>query len=104
MTTIFIIITWAIALVYPNIDKVLAIMGGLCAATLDYGIPMFCYVKLSDKSWASPKNFIAIIFFGTLCLIGYISVGITVWEMITGCSTHKAFMDQQNGLGKCSSD
>jgi hypothetical protein len=48
MTTLFIAITWGIAFVYPNIDKVLTIMGGLCAATLDYGIPMFCYVKLSE--------------------------------------------------------
>lgn len=48
ISTTFIVVTWGIAVVYPNIDKVLAIMGGLCAATLDYGIPMFCYVKLSD--------------------------------------------------------
>lgn len=48
VTSVFILLTWAISIVYPSIDKVLAIMGGLCAATLDYGIPTYCYVKLSD--------------------------------------------------------
>lgn len=93
MTILYVAITWGIAFVYPKIDKVLAIMGGLCAATLDYGIPMYCYVKLSEQSWNHPKNLICIIFFGTLCMVGYGSVIITIWEMFTGCPTHKAFMN-----------
>lgn len=48
ITSIFIAVTWAVSVVYPSIDKVLAIMGGLCAATLDYAIPTYCYVKLSE--------------------------------------------------------
>lgn len=104
MTTIFIIVTWGIAFVYPNIDKVLAIMGGLCAATLDYGIPMYCYVKLSEHRWTHPKNFAAIIFFGLLCLVGYGSVILTIFEMGTGCGTWKRFMDQQNGIKSCDAD
>lgn len=95
MTTIFIVITWGIAFVYPNIDKVIAIMGGLCASTLDYAIPMYCYVKLSEHSWMYPKNLAAIIFFGILVMIGYGSVVIIVWEMISRCPTHKAFLNNQ---------
>ena len=93
MTSVFILVTWGIAIVYPNIDKVLAIMGGLCAATLDYGIPMFRYVKLSEHKWTHPKNFAAIVFFGLLCSVGYGSVILTIFEMIIGCGTFKEYMD-----------
>lgn len=90
LTSIFIVVTWAVSVIYPRIDKVLAIMGGLCAATLDYGIPTFCYVKLSERRWTHPKNLAAIIFFGFLVLVGYGAVGVTIWEAITGCPTAKA--------------
>jgi hypothetical protein len=59
-------------------------MGGLCAATLSFAIPTFCYVKLSDKPLTYYKNLIAIIVFGTLTLIGYTSVIVTVFLMVTG--------------------
>jgi hypothetical protein len=59
-------------------------MGGLCAATLDYFIPMYCYVKLSDKPWTYWKNLSAIIFFGFLTLVGYTSVGVTIYEIFAG--------------------
>ena len=93
MTSIFMVLTCLIAIVYPTIDKVLAIMGGLCAATCDYGIPMFCYVKLSKDHWTSPKNLACIIFFGTLNMCGYISVGVTIFEMITGYNTIKDYLN-----------
>ena len=92
MTGVFILLTWVISVIYPNIDKVLSIMGGLCAATLDYAIPTFCYVVLSEQKWYHPKNLAAIIFFGRLCMVGYGSVILTIWEMITGCKTHKEFL------------
>jgi hypothetical protein len=56
-------------------------MGGLCATTLDFLIPTYCYVKLSSQSWKSPKNLTAIIFFGVLIFIGYTSVVLTVYLM-----------------------
>lgn len=58
-------------------------MGGLCAATLSFAIPTFCYVKLSGKPYTYYKNLSAIIIFGTLSMIGYISVGVTVFLIIT---------------------
>ena len=91
ITSVFILVTWAVSVVYPSIDKVLAIMGGLCAATLDYAIPTYCYVKLSEQPWTHPKNLAAIFFFGLLVLVGYGSVGLTIWEMVTSCNTFKDF-------------
>ena len=91
MTGVFLFLTWGIAIVFPHIDKVLAIMGGLCAATLDYAIPTYCYVKMSEKSWIHPKNLAAIVFFGSLVVVGYGSVVLTIWEMTTGCDTYKKF-------------
>jgi len=74
----------AIAIVFPKVDKVLGIMGGLLAPTLDYLIPMYCYVKLSDHHWTHWKNLSAIIFFSTLCFIGYTAVIVILYEIFNG--------------------
>ena len=84
MSTCFVAVTWAISIVFPKIDKVISIMGGLCAATLDFAIPTYCFVKLSKHSWTAPSNLIRIVFFGILTLIGYCSVAITVYLIFTG--------------------
>jgi hypothetical protein len=67
-------------------------LGGLCASTLSFAIPTFCYVKLSDKPLTYYKNLMAIIVFGTLSLIGYISVGVTVFLMITNSKSYKDYV------------
>ena len=87
MTACFVALTWGVSVVFPTIDKVIGIMGGLCAATLDYAIPVYCWVKLSDKPWYSCYNLSAILFFGTLTLIGYVSVGIIVYEIVADKDT-----------------
>ena len=84
LSTVFVAVTWVISIYFPKIDKVISIMGGLCAATLDFAIPTFCFVKLSKYSWTAPSNLIRIIFFGILTSIGYCSVAITVYLIITG--------------------
>jgi amino acid permease len=84
ITTIFISITWIISVYFPHIDKVISIMGGLCAVTVSYLIPTICYVKLSEHSWTHPKNLGVLFFFGTLIVIGYSSVIIIIYLIITG--------------------
>lgn len=81
MTCTFCYVTMAIAIVFPKVDKVLGLMGGLLAPTLDYLIPCYCYVKLSDHHWTHWKNLSAIIFFGILCLIGYTAVIVIIYEV-----------------------
>lgn len=75
--------TWGISIAFPQIDKVIAIMGGLCAVTMDFLIPTYCYIQLSEKKWYKGKNLLAILFFGPLILIGYTSVIITIYLGVT---------------------
>ena len=84
ISTIFVAVTWVISIIFPKIDKVISIMGGLCAATLDFAIPTYCFVKLSKNSWMAPSNLVRILFFGLLTIVGYCSVGITVYLIFTG--------------------
>ena len=70
-----------IAILFPKVDKVIGIMGGLLAPTLDYLIPCYCYVKLSDNHWTHWKNLSAIIFFSVLTMIGYTAVVVIVYEI-----------------------
>lgn len=85
MTFIFITLTWFIAFIYPKVDQIMSILGGLCAVTLDYGIPTFCFVSLSKKAWTAPPNLLRILFFGTLNLSGFVGVGVTIYLIISGC-------------------
>ena len=91
MTCTWLFITWGISVVYPTIDQVISIMGGLCASTLDYAIPMYCFVKLSEDKWYAPKNLASIIVFSTMTLIGYTSVGITIFEIIMQVPTMREY-------------
>lgn len=43
---------------------------------------VFSYIKLSDKPITAPDNLAALLFFGTLMVIGYTSVVVTVYEMV----------------------
>ena len=44
LTVFFVMMSWLIALIYPQITKVISILGGLCATTLDFLIPTYCYL------------------------------------------------------------
>ena len=81
MTLTFVYVTMGIAIAFPKVDKVIGIMGGLLAPTLSYFIPCYCYVKLSDHPWTHYKNLSAIIFFGTLCFVGYTTVVLIIYEI-----------------------
>lgn len=73
-----------VAIFFPKIKDVLSILGGLTCATLSYLIPMIAYVRTSDEPKSSCKNLLPIVVFGTLTLIGYISVTITVYLVLVG--------------------
>lgn len=87
ITSVFMIVCTAIAIVFPNITSGLSILGGLCSCTMSYLIPMVAYVKLSSEKWYALKNLLPILFFGTLTIIGYISVIETVFLLVTGNKT-----------------
>ena len=84
VTLIFVIVTCSVAIFYPNVSSVLSIMGGLCSVSICYTVPLYAWVKLSDKPWFDMKNLAPILFFGVLIISGYSSVIATVYMIITG--------------------
>lgn len=80
----FVTTTVVISILVPNITQVLSIMGGLCAASLSYTIPCYCWLKLSEHPWYSGYNLITLICFSVLTAIGYASVIITIYELVMG--------------------
>ena len=79
LTSIFLAITSLFATFVPSIDKVICILGGLLSSTVDFVIPAYCLVKLNTRPWKSWRVVSMVGFFGVLALIGYISVGITIY-------------------------
>ena len=83
-TILFISLTTVISITYPKIKPVISLMGGLISVSMCYLVPMICKLKLGKEKWYSFGNISAIIFFGILIMSGYISVGITIYQMIKG--------------------
>ena len=93
MTVTWVVLSWLIAVLFPQIDKVISILGGLCASTLSYVLPTFCWVVLSKKPWHAPTNFFPILIFGGMACIGYASVFLTIFLGIVGCEKMRDFND-----------
>lgn len=90
----FVVWTSFLAVLFPDITKVLAIMGGLCSVTICFVIPgkhslhqkpvVLCYLRLNKLTWRSRWDITALcLFFGTLSVIGYASVVYTVNQIIS---------------------
>ena len=86
----------AISIVFPNITSVLSILGGLCSCTMSYLIPTLAYVRLNKEPWYACKNLLPILFFGTLTLLGYMSVLTTIYMLVTG--NHNGYMGDRPDL------
>lgn len=82
ITIPFTIFTAILAIVFPNIKAVFSLLGGLGSVTMSYLIPTYAFVTLGKESWKSRRNLPPIIFFGILIIIGYISVVVTLIEII----------------------
>lgn len=82
LTAIFQAITCFLSIIFPKISSVISIMGGLIAVSMCYLIPVICLIKLGKGSMIG--KIFATLFFGTLILIGYTSVGITIYEVVNG--------------------
>jgi hypothetical protein len=83
------------------VTDIISILGGLCATSLSFAIPLFCYIKLSKDGLKSPKNIFALLFFGVLIIAGYSSVILTVFRIVTGCNSYK---DYQKNYPNCTRD
>lgn len=74
----------AMSIVYPSVSNVLAIFGGIASVNIVYIVPLYCYLKLrrEDDPLTSMKNVSAMIYFGIMCLIGWLSSAGTVAMML----------------------
>ena len=77
-TSIFCAMTCFLSVVFPNVKSALSITGGFSSVNMCYIVPLFCWVKLSDKKWYQSSNILYVLFFISLSLIGFISVIVTV--------------------------
>lgn len=84
VTLCFIIVTCSVAVFYPNVSAVLSILGGLCSVSICYTVPLFAWVKLSEKPWHAWDNLAPLLFFVPLICLGYASVGSTVYLIASG--------------------
>ena len=76
--------TCTVSIVYPSVSTVLSILGGLCSVSICYTVPLYSWVKLSDKKWTAWENLAPIMFFGVLISVGYLSVFSTVYMLACG--------------------
>ena len=82
----FCLLTCAVAVFYPNVSSVLSILGGACSVSICYTVPLYAWIKLSDKHWTAKENLFPLIFFGILIAIGYLSVISTIYMLSLGKS------------------
>lgn len=73
ITTVTLMITTTVAIVYPNIIAVLSILGGFGSVFICFFIPVTLRIKLSEHRFYHWSNMIYLIPYGILCLIGWAS-------------------------------
>ena len=76
-----IVVTCGVSNLFPNIKAILSLLGGVVAIQMGYTLPMIMQVALSKKKWYAWNNLRAILFFGTLILIGLSSGVVTFIEI-----------------------
>lgn len=79
ITFMFICLLVTVAIVFPDIIKVLSILGGLCSPIIAFIIPTYCYVNLREESWKNWKSLGSILLCVTLSACGFTSVILTVF-------------------------
>ena len=84
ITSLFMTLSCAVAILFPSILSVLSIIGGLCSVTMCFLIPMIALVRTSEEKWYHWYNLLAILCFSILVGIGYTSVVITIYQISEG--------------------
>lgn len=77
-------LTTTVSIILPNITSALGLLGGLLVIQMSFFLPCVIQIKLSDKPWYAAENLVVILFFGTLCIMGYLSAIITVIQTAKG--------------------
>jgi len=81
------IFTCFLSIVFPKIQAVLGIFGGIASSNIMFFVPLYIYISLSNKSIWTIKNISITIFFSFMCLIGWYSAYISVINVINASSS-----------------
>jgi amino acid permease len=84
VTFIVIMATVSVSIVYKKISDYVKIMGGIFSTLVGFLFPALLIVRANRRKRYHWKNILTLILFGALTLIGFVSSGITVYEMIHG--------------------
>ena len=84
VTFIVIMATVSVSIVYKKISDYVKIMGGIFSTLVGFLFPALLIVRANRRKRYHWKNILTLMLFGALTLIGFVSSGITVYEMIHG--------------------
>ena len=73
ITTVTLVISTTVAILYPNIVSILSILGGFGSVFLCFFIPTTLHIKLSEHPFRHWTNLLPFCLFGLLCLAGWAS-------------------------------
>jgi hypothetical protein len=75
-------VTNAVSIFFPDVSQVLGIVGGLAATSIQFMVPLLLAKILSKKGFfGSGTNILNTFIMGTLSLLGYTNVAITIYKV-----------------------
>jgi len=78
----FFVVSCSVSIFFPDISKVLGIVGGLSATSIQFMVPLILSVIISKKGYFSTLgNTFKTVVMGSLSLMGYANVGITIYRV-----------------------
>ena len=84
VTLVVIMMCVTSSILYSEISSYIKIMGGLLSTLVGFLFPALLIVKSSRKTRHPLKNILTIAFFTFLTLLGFISSGFTIYDLIKG--------------------
>ena len=73
-----------VSIVFPSVQSVLSIFGGIASVNIVYIVPLVCYLKLRHEGepLLIAKNVLAIVYFVIMILLGWLSSVGTLYGVI----------------------
>ena len=84
ITLIVLVLCCTVSILYSEISGYIKLIGGICSAIVGFLIPSLLYTRTNKYAKWHWKNIITQGVFLAFTLIGFISAGRTIYEIITG--------------------
>ncbi len=82
ITLPYLFCTCLIGSLYTDISNIIDFIGGFCSTTMAFVLPVMIFIKGNSYERYHYKNIFAVLFFGILVLIGYISAIISLTKIV----------------------